>query len=359
MCPICREGGAGRQTEGQGSQGDRRPTSLPTKSPRAGVKAPSDWPCKKSQMPKATWMGSSRSRAKRQRPCQELPPKSPGAIKVGAVRTVTEDRGPGRVRLCDANTFKRAAVIAALNRARFSLAVAGRIAYFLPLDTLLYAIWDPCTVLSQGGADADPDTGLPLRLKQPKADWFDPDKPAKADSENDWLIEIYEGRFVGIIYSGEDESSIFGDLRDEGTYFVSWFPFHRQPQVSSATEEIARALLPYKIGDIVPKWADPIMWSDRLNPDFLDYQYEDHGSDGDPLVIAAEAAARSPLFKTTVNVTLAIRKALRRYLGIEPAVPASEMGKAHTTARAFEGRRMSGSCDGKPGLGKQSSMSRS
>ena len=281
-------------------------------------------------------------------------------IKVGAVRTVTEDRGPGRVRLCDANTFKRAAVIAALNRARFSLAVAGRIAFFLPLDTLLYAIWDPCTVLSQGGADADPDTGLPLRLEQPKADWFDPDKPAKADPENDWLIEIYEGRFVGIIYSGEDEPSIFGDLRDEGTHFVFWFPFHRQAQVSSATEEIARALLPYKIGDIVPKWEDPSIWSDRLDPDFLDYQYEDHGSDGDPLVIAAEAAARSPLFKTTVNVTLAIRKALRRYLGIEPAVPASEMGKAHTTARASEGRRMSGSCDGKPGLGiKQSSMSRS
>ena len=29
--------------------------------------------------------------------------------------------------------------------------------------------------------------------------------------------------------------------------------------------------------------------------------------------------ARSPLFKTTINLTLAIRKALRRYLGIEPA----------------------------------------
>ena len=28
----------------------------------------------------------------------------------------------------------------------------------------------------------------------------------------------------------------------------------------------------------------------------------------------------------TINVTLAIRKALRRYLGIEPAVPNSEMG---------------------------------
>ena len=251
-------------------------------------------------------------------------------IKIGAVRTVTEDRGPGRVRLCDTNTFKRAALIAALNRAGFSLAVSGRIAYFLPLDALLYAIWDPCTILLQGGADVDPDTGLPPRVEQPKADWFDPDKPAKADPEDDWLIEIYEGRFVGIIYSAEhDEPSICGDLRNEGTRFVAWFPFHRQTQVSSATEKIAQALLPYKIGEIVPKWEHPAKWSDRLNPDFLDYKYEDHGTDGDPLGIAAEATARSPLFKTTVNVTLAVRKALRRYLGIEPPVPASEMRNAH------------------------------
>jgi hypothetical protein len=26
------------------------------------------------------------------------------------------------------------------------------------------------------------------------------------------------------------------------------------------------ALLPYKIGDIVPKWEDPNAWSDRLTP---------------------------------------------------------------------------------------------
>jgi len=239
-------------------------------------------------------------------------------IKIGAVRTMTEDRGPGRVRLCDASTFKRAAIIVALNRAGFSLAVSGRIAYFLPLDTLLYAIWDPSTILLQVWRDVDPDTRLPPRIEQPKADWFDPDKPAKADPENDWLIEIYEGRFVGIIYSAEHEPSIYGDLRNEGTRFVSWFPFHRQTQVSRATEEIAQRLLPNKTGDFVPKWEDPVTWSDRLDPDFLDYKYEDHDSDDDPLVIAAEAIARGPLFKTTVNVTLAIRKALRRYLGIEP-----------------------------------------
>ena len=86
-------------------------------------------------------------------------------IKRGAVRTLTEKRGRGRVRMCDATTFKRAALIAALNQAGLSLAMAGRIAYFLPLDVLLYAVWDPIFILLDVTAKADPETGLPPRLE--------------------------------------------------------------------------------------------------------------------------------------------------------------------------------------------------
>ena len=114
---------------------------------------------------------------------------------------------------------------------------------------------------------------------------------------------------------------IYGELREDGMRFVSWFPFHRNT--------IAKAQLPDDIDKIFPKWADPAAWSDQLDPDFLDYEYEDHGADGDPLAISAAVIARSPLFKTTVNVTLAVRIALRRYLGIEPALPDSETGNAH------------------------------
>jgi hypothetical protein len=66
-------------------------------------------------------------------------------------------------------------------------------------------------------------------------------------------------------------------------------------------------------------WLNPYSWSDRLDPGFLDYRHEDHSADDDPVYIAAEASVRSSVFKISVNVTLAIRKALRRYLGIEPA----------------------------------------
>src|SRR3954470_22180253 len=68
-------------------------------------------------------------------------------IKMGAVRTATEKRGRGRVRCCDATTFKRAALIAVLNRTGLSLSVAGRVGYLLPLDTMLYSLCDPILIL--------------------------------------------------------------------------------------------------------------------------------------------------------------------------------------------------------------------
>jgi hypothetical protein len=246
-------------------------------------------------------------------------------IKVGAVCTVTERRGPGRVRLCDASTFKRAAVIAAINSVGFSLPMAGRIAYFLPFEEFLFAVWDPITTLFMDGAEVDPKTGLPPRRKAPKADWLDPDKLAEADPTRDWLIEIYEGRFVGIIRKVPDQPSeepvIYADLRDQGATFVTWLQFHQQrPVFDIRSKEF--------VDTFTAKWNQPHAWSDRLQHEFLNYRYENHDAEDDPLRLTAEAIAHSPLVKSTINVTLAIRKALRRYLGIEPMVSRNVMESA-------------------------------
>src|SRR3954463_2124724 len=85
-------------------------------------------------------------------------------IKLGAVRTSTEKRGPGRVRVCDPTTFKRLAVIASLRQTGLSLAMAGRVAYFLPLDQIFYNICDPSFILLDWTAAIDPNSGLPPRL---------------------------------------------------------------------------------------------------------------------------------------------------------------------------------------------------
>jgi hypothetical protein len=181
---------------------------------------------------------------------------------------------------------------------------------------MLYEICDPRTILLQVSADTDAVNGIPGRVKPPTADWFDPDKPAKADDRTDWLVEIYDGRFVGASYDAEGEPLIFGDLREEGTKFVAWFPLRRQPQFSGTIEEIVKELVPDRFVDFVAELEDPLKWPAEL--ELINYKVEKH-TDTDPLRITAEAAVRSPVFKTSINISLALRKALRRYLRVDPA----------------------------------------
>jgi Transcriptional regulator, AbiEi antitoxin len=228
-------------------------------------------------------------------------------IKRGAVRTLSEDRGAGCIRTFDAATFKRLALLAAINAAGFSLTLAGQMAYLLPSDDLLYRTYDPINVLFDTTVNVDRGRGLPPRLEMPRFDWFDPDKPAMADPDHDWLLEIYDGRLVALVFQRRRGTLIYGDLRKAGTEFVSWWPFQAQ-------------LIDYFSGhgDVAPKWAGKRSSADRIDPKFLDYRYENHDRDDDPLRRMAYAAAQRPIFTTTINMTLAIRLALRRYLGIEP-----------------------------------------
>jgi hypothetical protein len=240
-------------------------------------------------------------------------------IKLKAVRTeeAMYGRGPGRVRTCDAHTLKRAAVISALHQSGLSLAVAGQIAYLMPYHTLLYAVCDPLTILFQCSAELDPNTGLPPRLQKPMADWFDPLKPAIAEPDTDWLLEIFDGRFVGARYDArQGPVTIFGDLREQATRFVGWLPFARRDQFSGGIiERMAQDLRGGGFVKFIADYEDPSRWRKLLHG--LGYAFENHDGAADLLCVAAESANRSPTFKTTVNVTLAIRKALRRYLGIE------------------------------------------
>ena len=229
------------------------------------------------------------------------------------VRTVMHRPGRGRVRLCDAITLKRTAAIATLNQAGFSLAVSAQIAYFAPFKTALYEIIDPCTILLDRSVAMDPKR-LPPRLRKPRADWFDQSCLARAEPDSDWWIEIHEGRFVAIKYGPKHSPVLFGDLRDAGTRFVAWIPLHRVDEfVGCAIEKLAREFQANPAAAYAA-WEDPTLWLRELKT--LGYKFEQH-SDDDPLRATAAAVVGSPLFTMAVNVSLAIRKTLRRYLGIE------------------------------------------
>ena len=212
--------------------------------------------------------------------------------------------GRGRVRTFDATTFKRLAIVRAINNAGLSLRLAGQMTYLLPSDDHLYRIYDPIHVLCDTPVSAAGRHELPPRLEAPRFDWFDAGKPATSDPKNDWLLEIFEGRFVALVGQDKRLRLIYGDLRKEGTEFVSWWPSH--------------ALLGAAFADVSPKWDGKRLWADRIDPKFLDYRYECHDGDDDPLMQMGHAAAWRPIFTTSINMTLAVRLALRRYLGLEP-----------------------------------------
>ena len=69
--------------------------------------------------------------------------------------------------------------------------------------------------------------GRPVELRT-EVHWFDPNRPAQAEPESDWWVEIYDGRFVEITYVPDHAPVIFGDLRDDGARFVGWVPLHRR-----------------------------------------------------------------------------------------------------------------------------------
>jgi len=251
-------------------------------------------------------------------------------IKRKAVRTEETGRGRGRIRICDATTFKRVAVISALNQAGLSLAVAGQVAFFLPWHTLLYAACDPVTILSDTRAQIDANTGLPPRLAQPHVDWFDADKPAEAEAD-DWLIEIVAGRFVGVRYDASKAAArIFGDLREDATRFVAWTPLPgRRQSVGGAIERIAEQVHGDSLVKFIAVWENPSKWPKTLIKELshFGYAFEHHEGNADPLCVAAAAAARSSVVRSTINISLALRKALRRYLELETPLQSLDSDK--------------------------------
>ena len=120
-----------------------------------------------------------------------------------------------------------------------------------------------------------------------------------------------------ITYPPAKRPVVFGDLREEGAKFVGWVPHNAKSQfVRSVIAQLAIEWAP--AGDryplVVLEWEDPTKWTKDLRS--LGYEYEKLPAD-DRLRRAAEATIRNPLSTTTINISFAIRRAIRRYLDIE------------------------------------------
>jgi hypothetical protein len=111
--------------------------------------------------------------------------------------------------------------------------------------------------------------------------------------------------------------TIFGDLRGTKRVFVAWYPSHSQSQVKgSRIARLAQQFLPHhELTTFIAQWEDPSKAVAGLRE--LGYAFEHHNA-GDPLRAAADVTARNWRCKTVVNVSLALRTALRCYLGLQP-----------------------------------------
>ena len=225
-------------------------------------------------------------------------------LRIRAVKTISEERGRGRVRLYDATTLSRAAAIAAINQAGFSLPVSGQIAYWWPFHWLLFEVCDPRWIL---GA-----------VTRPSVDWFEPNRPSGSEP-GDWLIEVVDNKYVAARYGRTNEPVIFGDVRDAGMRFVAWRPSHSgQHVIGTAIEQLAGKILPpHLLVDFTERGENVVVRHFPRVLKSLGYKFENLSID-DPLRRAAENALHDAVVVVTVNPTLAIRKALRRYLGLEP-----------------------------------------
>ena len=176
-------------------------------------------------------------------------------IKFGVVRTITEnDRGRGHVRLCDATVFKRAAIIAALNRGRLQPSGGWPDCVFRALSywsCLKFAI--QATSRLEGATVSDTDRVMPLRLRKANARLVQPeqDRPRPIPRQIGWF-KIHDRRFVSVVYRPAKKPVVFGDLREEGAKFVAWVPHNAKSQfVRSIVAQLAMEWAP--AGDRYPR----------------------------------------------------------------------------------------------------------
>jgi hypothetical protein len=185
-----------------------------------------------------------------------------------------------KARLFDARMFKRAAIIAPLNKGGFSLEVAGRITYAAPLlEQLWFSMVDP------------PGVG-------PRREWFDPGRPP-ATEVNDYLIEIIDAHYV--VHSTDAGPAVFGEIFDDPPRFIWW---------SNAVEYAISNYETPEWVDLGPRWN----WDRSMDDKALKFDVGEVSENDKRL---AKQACENPYTKLTINAGLALRIALRRLLYID------------------------------------------
>ncbi len=228
--------------------------------------------------------------------------------KLGLLSPVLQETKT-RLRLLTSHMVKRAALIAPLNKAGLSLAVAGRIVCAAPmLEDLEFDIVDPWHMFYE--FDHELRMFQPRKFPHPRAVWFAPDQMLA--TANDFVrLEVIDSHYVNIRIG--ESGGTYGELTRDLTDFVWWenAMYDHLPRVGGEAQ-----LSVLGVQDHLP--APPGSFSKGNDPKTLRFSTKTVTEEDER---AARGATKSHVSMLIIDVEFALRVALRRLLYVDKPQP--------------------------------------
>jgi hypothetical protein len=210
--------------------------------------------------------------------------------------------GRGRIRLWTMTHVHRVSMTASIFNAGFSLRMAHTLAYLIMMDELL-CLYDPLNLEMNGGD---------------RSGWFDPNKPRVEPDEDDWYLDVVNGRFVYLDIGSDPEQvrqpMVYGELNRDRTILKSMIDFaHYSGPVDTDPANVVDTKY---LTETRPKWERFWMPTPEVDPSSLAWKYEPNLDED----LANDLFTR-PKSKQVINLTLGLRVAVRRVLDLPVDYP--------------------------------------
>jgi DNA-binding transcriptional MerR regulator len=208
-----------------------------------------------------------------------------------AVTPIQAGGGRGKIRLWNFDHVRRISSIALLFNAGFSLRLAHTIAYCLPFEEILLPILQP-DVMAQNRSDID--------------GWYDPVKLRVELDEQDCFVDVINRRFLFFGMTEITDNDCFGYISDDQTMFFGRYNIRTHYSFHTDDPEKATTHAKWERNWIV----------DRIDPASLAFEYDPDFDEA-----TAKDTFSRPLVKMSINVTLGMRIAFRKIMGLPVDYP--------------------------------------
>ncbi len=207
--------------------------------------------------------------------------------------------GRGRVRLWTMSDVQRISTIASIFNAGFSLKMAHTLSYLIPVSDFIIGIFDPM-VLEMNGGD--------------RGEWFDPNKPKVGPIDIDLYIIVNNRQYVTLVTKGCVDH--FGELNKDLTLYKTSEDFSRcQGPISVIPEYLVHIKDERYLKERYAKWEDAFR-GELIDPKSLAWEHDPNIDIKNSISVFSR-----PLTRIQINLTLGVRIAVRKVLGLPVDYP--------------------------------------